>query len=84
MTPREKIRLIVSVVADEHGLTAKDIYEPGRFAHIHAARRAAIRAVAAAYPTLSAPQIGRLFRRHHTTVLHALGRVKNKTIWREA
>jgi chromosomal replication initiation ATPase DnaA len=39
-----------------------------------AARVAAIRRIEALFPEASSVVLGRMFGRHHTTILHALGR----------
>ena len=72
--PRERARRIVSDVARRHGLQPVDIYRPGRFRHICRARKEAINAVHEEFPKWSAPQLGNLFQRDWTTILHALGR----------
>lgn len=76
MTPAERTQKIIADVAREHGFRAPDLTGPGRARKLVYARFAAIRAVKAA-TTLSTPQIGALFNRDHTSVLHALGTLKN-------
>jgi hypothetical protein len=69
-------RVIVGRIAKEHGVTFEDIMGPRRLKPVVAARKAAMIAVAAHMPRWSLPQIGRFFNRDHTTIMHALGRLK--------
>ena len=73
-TPRQRARRIVSDVAREHRVPLDYLYGPQRYRWIKDARYAAIRTVAAEFPRWSSTQLGRLFGRDHTTILHALGR----------
>lgn len=65
-------RKIIARVAAQHDLAPEDILGPGRSIPIVAARRAAIAAVLAEHPSLTLLQLGRIFRRDHTTILHSL------------
>ena len=71
MTPREKRMLVVARVADVYGVTLTEVMGRSRRRPIVSARHAAMRAVSAEFGDSSA-EIGRLFNRDHTTVLHAL------------
>lgn len=64
--------MIAESVAHDHGLTFADLAGRSRKKHIVAARYSAIRLVRAV-SSMSYPQIGRMFNRDHTTVMHALG-----------
>lgn len=77
-TPRDFVLSIVDQVAAGHGLTRAQILGPDRKRPLVIARHEAMRAVAAAYPSMSSPCIGRLFNRDHSTVLYALGRIKKR------
>lgn len=63
---------IIKAVAAKHGLTVAQIKGHGRQKALTAARHEAISRVYAARPDLSLPQIGRIFHRDHTTILHAV------------
>lgn len=79
VTPLAKSSVrIVADMAAKHGLTLADIRGPGRERKLVMARCEAIRAVRAARPHLSYPQIGKVFHRDHTTVMyHAAARGKH-------
>lgn len=72
----------ISEVSRRWGLSAPDLLKPGCRNHrIDTARWLAMLAVAelpdpATGELPSSVQVGRWFRRHHTTVLHALGRLR--------
>jgi chromosomal replication initiator protein len=69
-------RQIIAQVAKDHGLTADELTGPSRKKVVVEARWTAMRTIRAE-TKLSTPQIGRLFHRDHTTVLHALGTLKH-------
>lgn len=70
----EEARALVQSVADSHGVPATAIYGRRRTRAVAAARKAAIRAVAAAFPRWATTEIAAFFERQdHTTVLHHLG-----------
>jgi len=72
VTPRQERLQIVARVAEKHGLTIGDIRGKSRLqAHVDA-RWEAIQAVRLAFPDDSLTQLGRLFNRDHTTIMHAL------------
>lgn len=77
-TPRDFTWALIEEVAKRHGLTAFDVVSRCREHRVVAARYEAIRIVHAARPTMSSPQLGRLFNRDHSTVLYALGRTKRR------
>lgn len=81
--PKEPARDIVAKVAALHGMTASEVISARRDRKTVEARFDAIKAVADARPDLSLPQIGRIFERDHTSILHALrkrgGRVPSST-----
>lgn len=62
----------IAQVAAEHGLTKEDLTGRSRRPAICVARREAMRRLRA--KQMSFPSIGRLFNRHHTTVLDGLRR----------
>jgi chromosomal replication initiator protein len=63
---------IIRNVAVAHGFRPCDILGDGKTRPLVVARYEAIHRVADAWPHLSLPAIGRIFRRDHTTILHAL------------
>ena len=72
--PYARARLLIAAVARRHGLIARDLTEYSRWKHIAAARKEAMREVAAAFPKFSLNQIGTLFGgRHHTTIFEVIG-----------
>jgi chromosomal replication initiation ATPase DnaA len=77
-TPRQTIRGIVDEEAAKAGVSAESVLGPSRRRAVVAARHAAIRRVHETFPSKSTPDIGRIFARHHTTILYALGALKRK------
>lgn len=77
-TPRDFTRALIEEVAKRHGLTAGHIVSRCRERRIVVARYEAIIAVHRARPTMSSPQLGRMFNLDHSTVLYALGRTKRR------
>lgn len=73
-TPADVSREMIADVAAQHDLSYRDIVGYDARDVVMRARRAAIRAVVQAKPHLSMPQVGRLFQRDHTTIMHHLGR----------
>lgn len=69
-------KVIISLVAAKHGVTAADIVGPSRTRKIVAARHEAIGVVYTHCRQVSLPAIGRLFNRDHTTILHALRKLR--------
>ncbi len=70
---REPKRIIARVAA-EHGFTLADILGQRRQANLVIARHAAVAEVVREHPSLSTTQLGGIFRRDHSTILHALRR----------
>ena len=68
--PRDQVRRI----ALDHCVSVKEIMSPNQQRHVAHARFAAY--VALRDRGLSMPQIGRFFKRDHTTVLHGIRRAK--------
>lgn len=69
---------ILASVVQETGVPRSMLFGPSRTRRVVEARFKAIRAVADARPDLSTPCIGRLFRRDHTSILHALKKTKRE------
>lgn len=65
---------IIAKVAAMHNMTAAEILSNRRHRPVVEARHDAIKAVADARPDLSLPQIGRIFGKDHTSIIHALNR----------
>lgn len=73
MTPNAHIRQIIAMVAERYSVPVDLLLSRRRHRKVDAARMDAIKAVHLAKPHLSTTQIGEIFDRHHTTILHALG-----------
>jgi hypothetical protein len=71
-TPRDFTMAMIDEIAKAHGLTLREVLGTCRDQKHVRARREAIVAVLKARPHLSYPQIGRIFRKDHTTVMHHL------------
>lgn len=69
-------RSIIAKIAYDHRMTVEMVTGPSRNKEFVEVRHKAIRAVADARPDLSLPQIGRIFKRDHTTILHVLRKTK--------
>lgn len=69
--PRADIKVVISLVARMHGATMTEVLSDSRLPHIVCARQAAVCAASEYRPDMSSKQIGRVFGRDHTTVLHA-------------
>jgi chromosomal replication initiation ATPase DnaA len=63
---------VIDLVARMHGCTSAEMKGPGKTKRVVAGRDAAMCAVAVFKPHLSRGQIGLLFNRDPSTVLHAL------------
>lgn len=70
--PRTEAQQIIHDIAQKHGLTYSDIIGKSRRRKIIEARFDAVAAVKTARPMMSLNQLGRLFRRDHTSALAAL------------
>jgi hypothetical protein len=64
--------VIVNQVCDKHALTAWQIKSPGRTKNLVAARFEAAYRLYAECPHLSLTQIGKILRRDHTSIIHAI------------
>lgn len=69
---KPSIRAIIADVAARHGLLDEHIYGDSRGRLVVAARHAAMLMAIKARPDLSLVDIGRIFKRDHTTLLHAM------------
>lgn len=72
VTPRR----VIENVAKEHGVSVGLIIGQRRAREIVVIRDKAVRAVADQFPEMSLPDIGRAFKRDHTTILHSLRKTK--------
>lgn len=70
-TPRALRMAVIAAIARQHDVTVAEIMSDRRDRHVVHARRAAMTAIYRQFPD-SLPQIGRLFRRDHSTVMHNL------------
>jgi chromosomal replication initiation ATPase DnaA len=71
LMPRAVVMNIMDRVAAEHGLTRADIIGRSRRREVVTARYAAMFAVADHFQQISYPRLARLFKRDHSTVMHA-------------
>lgn len=78
-TPREKRLAVIDEIARLHGFTLSDLLGPSRQRAVCAARFAAIAEVRRAFGD-SYQKIGRLFGRHHTTVLNAVRAASRRSV----
>lgn len=69
------VREIIISVAAKHGLTYDDIVGRSRRFDIAAARKEAMKMANSLRPEMSMSELGRQFKRDHTTILSALGRL---------
>lgn len=74
-TPRERQLHVVALIAARHGLTAADLLGRDRRDHVARARWHAWYQLRRQFGS-SLNQIGRLFRRDHTTILYGLRRFR--------
>lgn len=72
MIERGDIQAIIAEVALAHRVTVEDILGHGKSAPLVKARHQAMVEVAIRRPAFSLPQLGKVFNRDHTTILHAL------------
>ena len=72
VTPRARIRQLIECAAFHPGVAVGDIIGVSRFKRVHAARLQAIVTVRDHYPKMSLPHLGDIFKRDHSTILHAL------------
>lgn len=77
-TRMDSIRDILRRTAHEHRLSPSTLTGVARSKHIVFARYIAIHRIANAFPTMSTPQIGKVFDLDHTSILFALGRLARK------
>jgi chromosomal replication initiation ATPase DnaA len=69
-TAEPSVARVMDLVAERYGVTRADLLEPGRTQPATTARQVAMRLVRE-MTGKSYPEIGRAFRRDHTTVIHA-------------
>ena len=70
MTPREETMPDIGQIARQHGLTSHDLIGKRRIAKIVTARKECY--VLLRSRGMTYPQIGRIFNRHHTTIIDAM------------
>ena len=71
-SPARKTKMLIAKTAAEFGVTYKDIMGWDRRVPVVSARQLAMVRVAQANPWLSLPRLGKIFKRDHSTVQHAL------------
>lgn len=79
LSPRERMLKLIAQVAEKHGVKASDILSKQNrkcrgTKSVSIARHAAVAAVHLAFPHMSSVQLGRLFNRDHSTILHSISR----------
>lgn len=75
--PKKAVKDIVDEVLNEHpGWSWEDIKSKRRNRALVAVRHACMKEVHRQRPDLSFPQLGRIFNRDHSSLLHAVGRLK--------
>jgi chromosomal replication initiator protein len=71
-TPYALTKSIISEVAEKHGVAPEDILGGSRLKKYTRPRHECMTRLYQDRPRLSLPAIGKLFNRHHTTVLYAI------------
>ena len=66
----EETKATIKTIAEKWGVTYEQVLSKSRAREIMFARCEAIRAIRAIRPQMSLPQIGRVFRRDHTSILY--------------
>jgi chromosomal replication initiation ATPase DnaA len=69
--------VIGDVLAEHPGYTVGDILSQRRDKRLTAVRQLCMYAVHKRRPDLSLPQIGKVFKRDHTTILHAIRKIES-------
>lgn len=77
-SPHDVIRQTIAECAARHGLRYEELIGRSLLRCVVKARYEAIRLIHAEYPLKSYPELGRIFHRDHSTVMYALGALKNK------
>jgi len=72
VSPASETRAIIQAVADDCGVSVADIMSDNRAYWVSHPRHEAMYEVFVQRPKLSYPEIGRLFCRDHTSVLHGV------------
>jgi chromosomal replication initiation ATPase DnaA len=75
---RPLVRDIIAQVAKRHRISPRDITGPRRNKKYIAARVEAIRIAADTRPDMSLTELGRIFQRDHSTIIHALNKTKTE------
>jgi chromosomal replication initiation ATPase DnaA len=79
-TPEEiEARRVMAVTAEQFGWTPEDLTGPSRRVGVAFARHVAMYLCRTRTP-LSLPALGRLFDRHHTSVMHAVRKIADDVI----
>lgn len=73
---KQPARCIIERVSTAFGIPYREVMGASRTREVAAARQVAMYEVRKARPDLSLPQIGRIFGRDHTTVIHAVRKVE--------
>ena len=72
-------RIVEEVLRDYPGVTWQDIVSAKRTKHLVEPRHRCMTAVFTIRPDLSFPMIGKIFMRDHTTILHAVRKMKERS-----
>lgn len=73
---RRPARAIIDLVSQAHGISYAEIMGRSRVNPIVAARQAAMFEVHKRRPDLTLPQLGKIFGKDHTTILHAIRKIE--------
>ena len=68
----DEVRDIIAEVARDYGIAPSDITGPYRPKRITCARVEAIGRIKDAFPSISLHRLGKIFNRHHTSILYSL------------
>lgn len=74
----ERVRTIIERAAARHQVSVDDLLGPSRRKSLVVARWEAIRIVAVVFPDFSLPHLGDIFKRDHSSIMYALGRLPEK------
>jgi len=77
---RSPVQAVIAVIAERHGITVKEMMARSRAGRLVKARHEAIVTVATTCTVggerMSLAQIGRIFQRDHTSILHVLQKAR--------
>lgn len=77
-TPREKIRRRIIEVGQLHKTSLREMMGGKDSQRVTMARHIAINIIHLEYPRMSCTQLAKIFNKHHSVILFALGRLNGK------